>query len=436
MNRILREVEKMPPEELAELQLERLRRQLAYLSSRSPFYREKLRSAGMEPDDLRGLDDLGAIPPTTKDELRAHNREVACAPDEDIVDIGATTGTTGEAVILPTTQNDWDELVELLMRGMHGLGVQKSDVFQVAVAFDQLFSLGAPLDDALKNLGVTVVRTGPGNRRRQVELMRRLGTTCIMATPDFMLLLAEEARELGHEPREDFCLRMGVFIGHGLYTADWRPNALNRRVAEAWDIEVYSDYGSMEMLAGLIECAEHGGHHVPADQLLVEVIDPDTGKPLPPGEPGELVATHLGRTGTPLLRFRQGDITTIQTEPCRCGRTTPRVMAVLDRLDHMLKIKGVSVYPRQVEQALMQIPEVKGYLVEAYTEDSGGDGLRIRVSVGSNEEAVLDKVRKAVKARARILPDHLETAPQEEITRLWYSEDTRKPRKFRDLRKR
>jgi phenylacetate-CoA ligase len=415
------------------LQLRKLRKQLAYLAEHSVFYREKLSQAKMAPEELQCLDDLQAIPRTDKGEFRQHQRDIVCASPKEVVDIGATTGTTGEPLLLPASRADWDELVEILTRGMHGLGLTDGDVFQIAVAFDQLFSLGAPMDDALKNLGVTVVRTGPGNRRMQVEIMRRVGSTGILATPDYMQLLGQQAREMGYDPGQDFNLRLALLVGHGLYTAEWKPNSLNRRVAETWGIEVYSDYGSMEMLAGLIECEEHGGHHVPADQIIVEITDPETGRQLHSGEQGEVVVTHLSRTGTPLLRFRQGDVASMQTTPCTCGRTTPRVMAVLGRLDHALKVKGVTLYPDQIQEALMSIPAVEAYVVEAH-EDVGGDRFHVHIACTQEVESVLKQVRTKLKASLRVSPQVLEVATQEEITERWFARGTRKPQKFWDHR--
>lgn len=276
---------------------------------------------------------------------------------------------------------------------------------------------------------------GPGNIRRQLEMMKRLGTTVILSTPDFMLLLAEEAKKSGLDPRKDFKLRMGISLGQSLYTQDWQPNTLNGRIRELWGIEVYSDYGSMEMLASFVECKQHGGHHVFADHFLIEIIDPETGMPALPGEEGELVATHLTREGMPLVRFKQGDITRIETEQCPCGRTTQRIMAVIGRVDHMMKIKGTSVYPQQIEEALLGVAGVTAYLIEAYTDTHSIDRIKVRATVESPQVIVFAEIEKAVKAKARIVPDMIEPITKEEAVRIWFSEGTRKPKKFWDKRK-
>jgi phenylacetate-CoA ligase len=435
MDRILNEFEKMDPQALAELQLERLKKQLNYVYNHSPFYLRKFKEANLIPKDIDAMGDFRNVPFTTKDELRQCNDDFICVENKYIVDIGATTGTTGPPVILPATKKDWDDVVETVMRSLVGLDIGEEDIFQISVAFDQLFSAAPMFDDALKKLGATTLRMGPGNIRRQVEMMQRLGTTAIFSTPDFMLLLGKEAKRLGLDPGKDFRLRMGILVGQNLYTQDWQRNTLNRRIRELWGIEVYSDYGSMEMLASFVECKQHGGHHVFADHFLIEIIDPETGMPVPLGEEGELVATHLTREGIPLVRFKQGDITRIETERCPCGRTTPRIMTVIGRANHMMKIKGVSVYPEQIEEALLGVAGVTAYLIEAYTDMHGMDRIKVRAAVESPQNIAFAEIEKAVKAKARIVPDVIEPITTEEAARIWFSEGTRKPKRFWDKRK-
>ena len=432
---ILSEFETMSPEAMRGLQVQRLKHQLEYVWTHSPFYRRKLGEAGIAPADIETLEDFQRIPFTTKSELRDHNEEFFCVGSKRIVDIGASAGTTGRPVLLPASGRDWEDLIRLKMRYLVGLGIGDDDVFQIAAAFDQLFSLGTPIDDALKRLGVAVVRTGPGNARRQLEVMRRVGTTAILCTPDFMFLLDEEARRLGLDPQLDFSLRMGIFFGQSLHTQDWRPNDLNRRIADLWGIDVYSMYGTMEMLGAFVECKHHTGHHIYPDRVLTEIIDPETGACLQPGDTGEFVFTHLIKEATPLIRFRQGDITRIETEPCRCGRTTPRLMAVLGRVDQMMKIKGTSVYPQQIEEALQGVAEVTAYLIEAYTDERNTDRVRIKAAIDGPQDAIFAEIRAAVKAKARIAPDLIEPATQEEIVETWFSKSTRKPKRFWDNRK-
>lgn len=435
MNKILNELENMDPQEMVQLQQKRLKRQLKYVYSHSAFYKRKFQDANILPGDIETIEDLQKIPFTTKQELRDYNQDFICVDNKRIVDIGASTGTTGAPVILPLTKKDWDDNEETCMRFLVGLDIREEDIVQIAVAFDQLFSAATPVDCALKKLGVTTLRMGPGNIRRQIDIMKRLNTTVVFTTPGFMLLLAEGAKEMGLNPRKDFNLRMALLVGQSLYTQDWKPNTLNRRIREEWGVEVYSDYGSMEMFAAFAECKHHTGHHVYADHFIMEIIDPETGVVLPSGSTGELVFTHLTRETTPFVRFRHGDITRIETEKCVCGRTTPRIMATIGRIDQMMKIKGTSVYPEQLEEALISIPEVSAYVIEAFTDENGIDRIRVRAATEGSQAGIFKEIEKEVRAKTRIAPDVIEPVTKEEAARIWFSEGTRKPKRFWDKRK-
>jgi len=434
MNRIHNPLEKMNPEKMAVLQLERLQRQLSYVYSHSSFYQKKFLDAGIHPSDIKNLKDLENIPFTTKQELRDHNQDFFCVKNKDIVDIGASTGTTGRPVILPLTKKDWDDNIECVKRFFTGLGIHQEDIVQLSVAFDQLFSAATPLDYALKDMGATVARMGPGNPGRQLDIMKQLGTTMIFATPGFMLLLAEEAKELGLNLKQDLNLKKALLVGQSLYTQDFKPNELCRRIRDLWGVEIFSDYGSMEMFAGFVECKQHRGHHVYSDFFIMEIIDPETGQTLPPGELGELVFTHLTREATPFVRFRHGDITKLETAPCACGRTTPRIMATVGRVDQMLKIRGTSVYPEQIEEALLSVEGVSSYVIEAYTDGYGSDNIRLKVAFQGPAETIISNIQKTVKAKARIKPDQIERISSQEASRIWFSEGSRKPKKFWDKR--
>lgn len=434
MNRTLGEFETMDLQAQEEMQLTKLKKQLNYVYEHSRFYKRKFDEADINPGDIKTMEDFRRIPFTTKDEIRDHNDDFICVENREVIDIGTTTGTTGSPVILPVTRKDWDDVVETVSRALAGLEIQKEDICQITVSFDQLFSAATPFDIALKQMGVTTLRMGPGNARRQLEIMQRMGTTVIYAIPDFMFILAEEAGEMGLDPRKDFNLRMGIMVGQSLYTQDMQPNNLKRRLGELWGIDCYTNYGSMEMMAGFIECKPHGGHHVYADHLIIEIIDPDNGLVVAPGQTGELVATHLAREGIPLVRFRQGDITSIKTDQCSCGRTTPRIMGTIGRVDQMLKIKGTSVYPAQIEEALLSVAGVSAYVIEAFSDQAGTDRIKVMVTGDDPHDLLTTEIEKAVKAKARITPDVVEPITMEEAERIWFSKDNRKPKRFWDKR--
>lgn len=435
MEELYSKVESMNRGEIEQMQLKMLKKQLKYVYSKSKFYRGKFDDAGIKPDDIKSLGDIQKIPFTTKGELREYNMDFICVRNEKVIDIGTTTGTSGSPVILPVTRNDWNFLTDTNLRSINGIGVTEKDTVQLCMAFDQLFSVSTPIDDTLKIIGATSVRMGPGNTKRQVEVMKLLKTNVIYATPDFMFILAEKAKELGYEPAEDFFLEKGVLVGQPLWRKGWKPTRIKKQIEELWGMEVFSDYGSMELFAGFHECSEHGGHHSFSDYHYLEVVDPLTGESLSPGEEGELVVTHLGMEGVPLVRFRQGDITSIEVEKCVCGRTNPRVMAIIGRVDNMLKIKGTSVYPQQIEDCIIEIEGVNRYVVEAFSDKYSSDRVVIKIFTSSNKEKVREEIVGNVKSRTRITPE-IEFVGRTEIEEIIFKNGTRKPKLFWDYRKR
>jgi phenylacetate-CoA ligase len=427
-------LEGISAEAMMAYQWNRLQEQLHYVYNHAPFYRDRFLKCGLHPQDIKSLSDFNKIPITRREDLSRNNDRMICVPSRALVDIGATTGTTGAPILLPVTYEDLIRTVETIERNVVIVGITPDDIVQFCIAFDQLFSAGTVWYDALRNIGATSVRMGPGNIKRQIDIMQRLGCTAILATPDFMLGLAQEAKNQGLNPRTDFKLRKGIFLGQSLHTNEWKPNALSIRIQEEWGLEVHSLYGSTEMFAGFVECTEHGGHHVHSDHFLMEILDPDTGDVVAPGEPGELVITHLLMKGMPLIRYGQGDITTIDAEPCKCGRTTPRIMAIRGRIDQMIKVKGVSIYPEQIEETLMNILQISAYVIDLYTDASGRDQLRIKIAPESPNDGLFSRVSNAIKARTRIAPDIIEWITEEEAHRICYSYGSRKPKHFWDKR--
>jgi phenylacetate-CoA ligase len=428
------DVQRMNQSEIEKMQLEMLKKQLLYVYNNSKFYKTKFSGAGIKPSDIKKLDDFRKIPFSTKEELRKDNWDFVCTPMKDIVDVGTTTGTSGIPIMLPVTHKDWNNLVLLIKSALvEFVGVTKKDVVQLMLAFDQLFSVSTPADDALKRIGATSVRTGPGNTIRQIELMKRLKTTVIYATPDYMLTLAEKAREMGYEPSKDFDLKKVVLIGQPLYKAGWKPTELKKLIEEIWDVETFSSYGSMEMLAGFYECPSHAGHHTFPDYLYLEIIDPCSGEVLGPAEEGEIVVTHLKMEGIPLVRYRQGDLTSMESTNCSCGETSPRVMAIIGRTDNMLKIKGTSVSPQQIEDIIVSLPQITNYIIEAFKDQGGNDAVKIKVSLKNQDKKFLSELKNLMKAKIRITPE-IEIIDSKTISDQVFKQGTRKPKKFWDKR--
>jgi phenylacetate-CoA ligase len=426
--------EYLTPNQRDQLQYKLLKHQLNYVYNNSPFYRKKFNASGIKPEDIKKIKDVQKIPFTTKEELRNFNSDFFCISMEQAVDIGATTGTSGTPIILPVTKNDWNNSIDSILSGLNGMGITKKNIIQLCLAFDQLFSVSTPIDDALKIMGATSVRTGPGNTSRQLELMKLLHTDVIFTTPDFMFILAEKAKEMGLDPSGDFYLEKAILIGQPLWNTGWKPAVIKKQLENEWGIEFFSVYGSMEMFTGFYECTHHRGHHTYNDYHYIEVIDPITGESLSDGEEGEIVSTHLKMQGVPLVRFRQGDITSIERTACSCGRTSPRIMAITGRIDNMLKVKGTSVFPQQIEDCIRDIKGVESYLIEVFSQKTLTDKIVINVSTSVNKKTLREKIREEIKSRTRITPE-VKFVTKEKIEGMIYQNGTRKPKLFWDYRK-
>jgi phenylacetate-CoA ligase len=426
-------IDTLPVNDIKKIQLQLLKEQLEYVLKKSKFYQKKFKDAGIIPDDIKGLKDIAKIPFTTKEELRSFNDDFICVPNRKIVDIGATTGTTGSPILLPATMKDLKRLRGTYKRSFHAIGINQEDIVQLSVAFDQLFPIGVTADATLKEMGATVVRMGPGNTKRQIEIMKRIKSTIIFASPDYMFTLAETAKEMGYDPRKDFFLKKGLFHGHPLFEGNNQPTMLAKKIEEIWGIECFSCYGSMEMFSGAFDCKFHCGYHSHPDWLYLEIVNPETGEIQGNDQEGELVATTLMREAIPVIRYKQGDITRIQTDRCQCGKTSPRIMSIVGRANHMLKIKGTVVYPQQIEEILMQEPEISNYAMEAYKDRNDCDAIKIMVGLKNQSGNVVERIKMNLKAKIRITPA-IEVLASQEILKILYRHGSRKPQKFWDLR--
>jgi phenylacetate-CoA ligase len=428
-----KELDTLPINDIKKMQFFLLKKQLEYIWKNSKFYQKKFKDAGISPNSIKNLSDIKKIPFTTKEELRTFNDDFICVPNRKVVDIGATTGTTGTPILLPATMNDVKRLIGTYKRSFHAIGMNRDDIVQLSVAFDQLFPIGVTANATLKEMGATVVRMGPGNTKRQIEIMERAKSTVIFCSPDYMFTLAETAREMGYDPRKDFNIRIGLYHGHPMFDRNERPTMLAEKVEKIWGIEGFSCYGSMEMFSGAFDCKFHCGYHSHPDWVLLEIIDPETEEVLEDDHEGELVVTTLMREAIPVIRFRQGDITRIQTNRCRCGKTSPRIMSIVGRANNMLKLKGTVVYPQQIEEILMQEPEINNYALEAYTDEKGCDALKIMVSLHNRSDSVLERIKMNLRARIRITPA-IAVLDSNEILKIVYRHGSRKPQEFQDFR--
>ena len=370
-------IETIKPAALQELQLYRLRETIGR-AVRSPFYRQHLARAGVSADKIQGLDDIRRLPFTTKDDLRAHGREMLTVPLTEIVRLHASSGTTGQATVIYYTRRDIETWAELVARSMYMTGVRPGDVFQNMMGYG-LFTGGLGFHYGGERLGALTIPAGAGNSARQLQLMQQFGTTVIHIIPSFALYLLNTFAKHGLDPR-DLPLRI-AFVGAEPHSEDMR-----RRIETAYGLKAYNSYGLSEMNGPGVafECPEQNGMHVWEDAFLLEVVHPETLEPVGPGEVGELVFTNLTRQGMPLLRYRTRDLASFDDAPCACGRGFRRLSRIQGRSDDMLIVKGVNIFPLQIDRVLMAMPEVGDhYLVEVTREDFN-DLMHVKVEVQAN----------------------------------------------------
>ncbi|MBM4289956.1 MAG: phenylacetate--CoA ligase [Deltaproteobacteria bacterium] len=369
-----KEIETLTADDLNKLQLERLRQTVAR-AALSPFYGDRLRQAGVNPDSLQTVADIRRIPFTTKDELRTNSRQMLTVPLSDIIRLHASSGTTGQATVIYYTRTDIELWADLVARSLYMTGMRPEDVFQNMMGYG-LFTGGLGFHYGAERLGALTIPAGAGNSKRQVQLLQQFETTAIHIIPSYALVLLNTFAALNVDPR-DLPLRL-AYIGAEPYS-----EAIRRRIEEAYGLKAYNCYGLSEMNGPGVafECLEQNGSHVWEDSFLLEVIDPETLEPAPPGVVGELVFTNLTRQGMPLLRYRSRDLASYDDRPCPCGRNSRRLSRIQGRTDDMIILKGVNIFPVQIDRVLMELPEVgSNYLVEL-RQEGATDQMIVKVEI-------------------------------------------------------
>ena len=370
------DIETMPVERLRALQLERLQT-VARRAALSPYYRAMYQQRGIAADDITSLDDLRHLPLTSKHDLRSgYPYGFLTVPKDEVVRLHSSSGTTGQATVMFHTAADIRDWANLMARCMYMTGARKTDVFQNMTGYG-MFTGGLGFHYGSELLGMLTVPAGSGNSKRQIHFMRDFGASVLHIIPSYALHMISVFAEEGVDPKTDLRLRI-VFLGAEPHTEHTR-----RRVEEAFGVKAYNSYGLSEMYGPGVafECPEQNGLHIWEDAYLVEIIDPVTLEPVAEGEEGELVLTSLTREAMPLIRYRTRDLTSVTSAPCPCGRTHKRIARIKGRSDDMFIVKGVNVFPMQVEAVLMSIPEVgTNYLIELDTLDDI-DVMTVKVEV-------------------------------------------------------
>lgn len=370
-------IEQMSRDEMTALQTERLVKAVAYAYERVPLYKERFDEIGLKPDDIKGLDDITKIPFTVKTDLRDnYPYGLLAVPMTDIVRVHASSGTSGKPTVVAYTKGDLDMWSDCMARLIVAAGGNKDDIVQISFGYG-LFTGALGLHQGFEKIGATVVPASSGNTERQVMLLKDLGVTALVATPSYGLYIAEAMDKLGIT-KDEMKLRIGLF------GSEASSPEMHAELQERLGLIPTDNYGLSEIIGPGVsgECLSKCGMHINEDHFYPEIVDPNTLKPVADGEWGELVLTTLTKQGMPMMRYRTKDITRLLRERCECGRTLVRMDKIQGRSDDMLKIRGVNVFPSQIEGVLLNIPELGGGNYEiTVTRDGHMDKLEIRVEL-------------------------------------------------------
>ena len=383
-------------EYLRELQLARLQNIVRHAYEHVPLFRARMEERGVRPDHVKTLRDIALLPFFKKVDLRdTYPFGLFAVPMSEVVRLHASSGTTGKPIVVGYTREDLAVWAEVMGRALSGAGLTKNDIVQVAYGYG-LFTGGLGAHDGVEAIGATVVPASVGNTQRQVMLLRDFGVTGICCTPSYFLHLIEQANAAGIDMRE-LPIRVGIF------GAEPWSQGMRARLEQGAGIEAFDIYGLSEIIGPgvAVECVKHEGLHVFEDRFYPEIIDPDTGEVLPDGEFGELVLTTLSKFAMPMIRYRTRDLTRIITEPCKCGRTLRRIDRISARSDDMFIIRGVNVFPSQIESALLTVEGVSANYMIILTTENGMDSIELDVEI--NEASFSDQVRELEALQKRII---------------------------------
>lgn len=426
------EIQFQSPAKIRSFQETKLAEELSYLQQYSKFYKRLFQTNHIDISRIRTIDDLQDIPVTTKTDLQLYNDDFICVGKDRIIDYVTTSGTLGDPVTFVLTAEDLDRLAYNEYLSFTTAGCTADDIMQLMTTIDRRFMAGMAYYLGARELGAGVVRVGNGIPELQWDTIARIKPTFCMVVPSFLIKLIEYAEANGIDYNNS-SIQRAICIGEALRNPDFSLNTLGKRIHERWGHPMLqSTYASTEMQSSFTECEACRGGHLQPELIIVEFLD-DNNQPVKEGEAGEVTITTLGVKGMPLLRFKTGDICYHYTEPCSCGRNTIRLSSVLGRKGQMIKYKGTTLYPPALYDILDNIPEVKGYVVEVFTNDLGTD--EIQISVGTNEPSELfsKQIKDLFRSKIRVAPGIKFLLP-EEIQKIQLPQMSRKPIKFIDLR--
>jgi phenylacetate-CoA ligase len=420
------------PETIKRFQDDRLKETLAYLTARSPYYKELFHKEKIDASKIKRIEDLQHIPTTDKTALQKRNRDFTCVPQEKIVDIVTTSGTLGEPVIFGLTENDLQRLGYNERLSFETAGLTRNDIMQLMTTIDRRFMAGLAYFLGAREMGMGICRVGNGIPELQWDTIHRIQPTVAMMVPSFACKLIEYARQENINYRQS-SLRKLICIGEALRKLDFSLNTLGERIAGQWEgVRLFSTYASTEMQSSFTECEEGKGGHLQPELIIAEFLDANE-RPVQPGEAGEITITTLGVEGMPLLRFKTGDVVVYHTEPCPCGRNTIRLSSVAGRKGQMVKFKGTTLYPPALYDIIDGIPEVTNYVVEVFHNELGMDEILIRIGTNQPSTQLEKRIKDVFRAKIRVAPA-IVFESIEYVNALQFPQAKRKSVKFIDRR--
>lgn len=427
------EIEKQSQADIVALQEKKLQEVLAYVNEHSAFYKRLFKEHNINVSAIKTLSDLTKLPTTCKDDLQRDNDAFRCVPKSAIVDYASTSGTLGTPVTFGLTDNDLNRLAYNEAISLACAGIKKGDVVQLITTIDRRFMAGLAYFLGVRQLGASIVRVGAGIPELQWDSIRLYEPTYLIAVPSFLLKMIAYAEKNGID-YEASSVKGVVCIGESLRNQDFSNTLLAEKIAEKWKgIKLYSTYASTEMSTTFTECEyQQGGHHHP-ELIVTEVLD-DAGNRVGENESGELTITTLGVEAMPLVRFRTGDIVTMHTGTCACGRNTARVSPVLGRKQQMIKYKGTTLYPPVLMDLLTNFEEIENYIIEISTNSILTDEILIKIGTSTPTEALKERISNHFRAKIRVVPK-IEYCDIALLERELYPLGSRKPMKFVDKRK-
>lgn len=424
-------IDKLSMNAIQKIQDELLSDTIRYAYEMSVYYRRIFDECGLSPTDISAVEFLGKFPFTEKCDISKNNWAFLTVHREDIAEIVSTTGTTGDPVFIALTVHDIERLTYNEEMSFRSTGAGKGNLFHIAVTCDNLFIAGIAYYRGLIRLGASVVRIGPQSIVRHFDLIRSLRPNGIVAVPSFLFYLIGRARENGLDIKK-LGIEKIALIGDSIRNIDFSANTLGRLIEDSFGKKCYSTYGITEGQVSFCECEFHQGLHSHPDLVIVEIVD-DNGKPQGDNAIGELVITPLQLQGMPLIRYKTGDITFKISEPCACGRNSVRIGPILGRKHQKLKVAGVTLYPKTIENTILDIKDITNYQIEAYTGNDQTDHIVLRVGTYRNDESFKSFLVDALRAKAKVTPE-IEIESPEDIEKRLFEGGSRKAITFKDRR--